>query len=106
FQLREAKLGAKIVMRPSHKRRGIVVGQAPQAGKRVAQGTNVKLEVSKGPPGVKVPGVVGLAAADAVQSLQAAKLGATLQQTPSAQAPGTVLAQRPAAGKRAKPGTK
>jgi len=106
FQLKEAKLAATIVMRPSRKHRGLVIGQAPKSGKRVAQGSSVRLLVSKGPPGVKVPNVVGLAAADAVQRLQAAKLAATLTQTPSSQAPGTVLAERPAAGKRAKPGTK
>jgi beta-lactam-binding protein with PASTA domain len=66
----------------------------------------VKLLVSKGPPGVKVPNVVGLAAADALKRLQASRLAATLTQTASAQAPGTVLAQRPEAGGRAKPGTK
>jgi len=106
FQLEEAKLAATIVPRPSHRKRGIVVGQAPQAGKRIAQGSPVKLLVSKGPPGVAVPSVVGLAAADAVKRLQAQKLAATLTQTASSQAPGTVLAQRPAAGGRAKPGSK
>src|SRR5205085_934422 len=80
--------------------------QAPQAGKRVAQGSTVKLEVSKGPPGVKMPKLIGLAAADAVQRLQALKLGVTLTQTESTEAPGTVVGQDPAAGKRAKPGTK
>jgi serine/threonine-protein kinase len=52
-----------------------------------------------------MPDVVGLAAADAVKALQERKLTATLQQKPSQQAPGTVLAQTPKAGSRAKPGT-
>ncbi len=53
-----------------------------------------------------MPDVVGLAAADAVKLLQARGLTATLQQTASQEAPGTVLAQAPKAGARAKPGTK
>jgi len=65
----------------------------------------VTIAVSNGPAGVKVPSVVGLAAADAAKQLGALKLATTLKQTPSKQPPGTVLAQKPAAGKVAKPGT-
>src|SRR5207253_688961 len=57
-------------------------------------------------PGVKMPDVVGLAAADAVKALQARKLTVTLEQVASQEAPGTVIGQDPQAGRRAKPGTK
>ena len=87
------------------KPKGIVLDQAPKAGTTVPQGTKVTLVVSNGPPGVAMPDVVGLAAADAVNALQARKLTATLQQKPSQEAPGTVLAQSPKPGARAKPGT-
>ena len=105
FQLQQEKLGSTLVRRAAKRPKGIVVGQAPQAGKSVPQGTKVKLVVSNGPPGVAMPDVTGLAAADAVRALQARGLKPKLQQIASSQAPGTVVGQSPAAGKRAKRGT-
>ena len=105
FQLQQANLASKLVHTAAAKPKGIVLNQAPKAGTTVPQGTKVKLVVSNGPPGVAMPDVVGLAAADAVNALQARKLTATLQQKPSQEAPGTVLAQSPKPGARAKPGT-
>jgi beta-lactam-binding protein with PASTA domain len=106
FQLKEAKLASKLVRRAATKPRGIVISQKPQAGATVPQGTPVTLVVSNGPPGVKMPDVLGLAAADAVKALQARELTVTLEQVASQEAPGTVVGQEPKAGKRAKPGTK
>ena len=105
FQLRDAKLSSTITRRAAAKPKGIVVAQRPKHGASVPQGTAVVLVVSKGPPGVAMPDVVGMAAADAVKALQARKLTPTLQQTASSEAPGTVLSQKPSAGSRAKPGT-
>ena len=104
FQLQQAKLRAHVVRRKARKPRGIVVAETPRSGARVPQGTLVTLVVSSGRPGVKVPSVVGLAAADAVKRLQSLKLTTGLEQTSSQQPPGTVLAQMPAAGERVKPG--
>ena len=106
FQLKEAKLGAKLVLRSSTRPRGIVVSQKPKADASLPQGTPVTLVVSKGPPGVTMPDVVGLAAADAVKALQARKLTPTLEHVDSQAAPGTVVSQEPKAGKRAKPRSK
>jgi beta-lactam-binding protein with PASTA domain len=105
FQLKEAKLAAKIVRRAGTKPKGIVVGQKPKPGATVPQGTPVTIIVSSGPPGVAMPDVVGLGAADAVRALQSRKLTVTLQQVPSQEPPGTVIAQTPKAGGHAKPGT-
>ena len=105
FQLKEAKLGSTITRRKGSKPKGIVLGQAPNSGASVPQGTKVALVVSNGPPGVAMPDVVGLAAADAIRALRARKLRPTLTQVASTEAPGTVLTQRPMAGRRAKPGT-
>jgi beta-lactam-binding protein with PASTA domain len=105
FQLKEAKLGVKVLQRDSAKPKGIVLAQAPQADKSVLQGTVVTLAVSKGRPGAVVPKLVGLAASDAIKQLQSRGLGATLRQVPAQQAPGTVVAQAPKPGGRAKPGT-
>jgi beta-lactam-binding protein with PASTA domain len=106
FQLRDAKLRSTVTRRNAARPKGIVVAQTPKHGTSVPQGTEVALVVSKGPAGVAMPDLTGMAAADAVKALQKRKLVATLEQTPSKQAPGTVLAQDPKPGKRAKPGTK
>src|SRR5207248_11803985 len=67
FQLQQAKLASKLVHKAATKPKGIVLDQSPQANMTVAQGTPVKLVVSNGPPGVAMPDLVGLAAADAVK---------------------------------------
>ena len=105
FQLKQAKLAVTVVNHAGARSRGVVIGQKPKAGTAIPQGSPVTIVVSNGPPGVKVPNVVGLAAADATKQLQALKLAVTLKQTSSKQSPGTVLAQKPPAGKSAKPGT-
>ena len=105
FQLKEAKLGVKVVRRDAKKPKNIVVGQAPQSARQVVQGTVVMLVVSKGPPGARVPKLDGLAAADAVKQLQKLGLTAQLRQTPAAGAPpGSVVQQSPKPGKRVKRG--
>jgi beta-lactam-binding protein with PASTA domain len=105
FQLKEAKLTSSLTQKASAKPKGIVVRQTPVDGKTVPQGTQVVLVVSKGPPGVKMPDVTGMAAADAVKALQERRLVPTIEQKTSTEAPGTVLAQDPKPGKRAKPGS-
>ncbi len=105
FQLQQEKLATSVVKRAAAKPRGIVVGQRPKAGASVPQGTPVTIVVSNGPLGVKLPSVVGLAAADAAKRLQDLKLTTTLKQVAATEPPGTVIAQTPAAGARAKPGT-
>jgi beta-lactam-binding protein with PASTA domain len=105
FELRQAKLGYKVVRKAAKKPKGIVVGQAPKHGASVQQGSVVTLLVSKGPPGIGMPDLTGLAAADAVKALQARGLTVKLQQVASTQPPGTVLAQSPKPGKRARHGT-
>lgn len=105
FQLKEAKLGVKVLKRDAKKPKNIVLAQAPQANKQVVQGTVVTLVVSKGVQGVKVPKLTGLAAADAVQQLQSLGLTAALKQTAAqGAAPGTVVQQSPRPGGHVKKG--
>ena len=105
FQLKEAKLGVKVVRRTAKKPKRIVLAQTPHANTKVVQGTVVTLVVSKGLPGAKVPTLSGLAAADAVKQLQQLGLTAKLQQTPAAgAAPGSVVQQSPKPGTRLKRG--
>jgi beta-lactam-binding protein with PASTA domain len=106
FQLKEAKLGYRVLHRAARKPKGIVLVQKPRADAKVVQGTIVMLVASKGPAGVRVPTLVGLAAADAVRQLQKKGLTARLMQTAAqGAAPGTVVQQAPKPGKRAKKGT-
>jgi beta-lactam-binding protein with PASTA domain len=85
---------------------GIVIAQNPAAGKVLKGGAPVTLVVSRGPPPVAVPNVQGLAAADAVAKLQQANLAPRLVEVRSKQTAGTVVAQNPAAGTKAKPGSR
>jgi beta-lactam-binding protein with PASTA domain len=105
FQLKERKLESKVVRRTSHRRIGTVVAQSPKPGRQIVQGSVVTLTVSKGKPGVAVPKLVGLAAADAVKQLQAKGLTAELTQAAAQAAPGTVVKQSPEPGTRAKRGS-
>jgi beta-lactam-binding protein with PASTA domain len=105
FQLKEAKLGVKVVRRTGKKPKNIVLGQAPPSHTQVVQGRVVTLVVSKGRPGAKLPKLSGLAAADAVKQLQQLGLTANLQQAAAAgAAPGSVVQQSPKPGTLLKPG--
>jgi beta-lactam-binding protein with PASTA domain len=100
FQLQDAKLTSTVTRLDAQKPKGIVVAQVPKPGKEVPRGTSVALVVSNGPPRVAMPDLVGLAKADAVQALQANGLKPKLQEVAAPEAPGTVVAQSPAAGKK------
>ena len=79
----------------------------PAAATALVPGSAVQLVVSRGAPTITVPDLLGLSPADARSRLEAAGLaigGVTRQRTANV-APGTVVAQRPAAGTLAAPGT-
>jgi beta-lactam-binding protein with PASTA domain len=79
----------------------------PAAATALVPGSGVGLVVSRGAPTITVPDLLGLSPLDARTRLEAAGLsigGVTRQRTGDA-APGTVVAQRPAAGTLAAPGT-
>ncbi|HEY6110667.1 MAG TPA: PASTA domain-containing protein [Gemmatimonadales bacterium] len=79
----------------------------PAAATALVPGSGVGLVVSRGAPTITVPDLLGLSPADARARLEAAGLaigGLTRQRTANV-APGTVVAQRPAAGTLAAPGT-
>ena len=83
----------------STKPKGIVLDQDPAAGVTALRGTTVTLSVSSGAKPVVVPRVVGQTQGDAVQALTALGLKPVLQNVPSAQPAGTVVGQKPPAGK-------
>jgi serine/threonine-protein kinase len=83
----------------SSRPKDIVVEQEPLAGVAAANGTAVKLSVSSGATPVVVPRVVGKSQGDAVAALTKLKLRPVLHNVPSAQPAGTVVGQKPPAGK-------
>jgi serine/threonine-protein kinase len=97
-RLAAAGLKANVVKVFSDAEIGQVVAQDPAAGGRVAQGTEVRLNVSKGTSEVEVPSVVGTSQADATAQVKAAGLVANVVSVPSDQPAGTVVAQNPTGG--------
>jgi len=83
----------------STKPKGIVLEQDPAAGVTAVRGTTVTLSVSSGAKPVVVPRVVGQTQGAAVQALTALGLKPALQNVPSDQPAGTVVGQKPPAGK-------
>jgi beta-lactam-binding protein with PASTA domain len=83
----------------STKPKGIVVEQDPAAGVTALRGATVTLSVSSGAKPVVVPRVVGQTQGAAVQALTALGLKPVLQNVPSDQPAGTVVGQKPPAGK-------
>jgi beta-lactam-binding protein with PASTA domain len=83
----------------STKPQGTVLDQEPAAGVTALRGTTVTLNVSSGAKPVVVPRVVGQTQGDAVQALTALGLKPVLQNVPSDQPAGTVVGQKPPAGK-------
>jgi len=86
---------------------GIAMLTRPPAGSLLAPGTPVTVVVSRGAPTIPVPDVLGMSAGDArtrveVEGLQ---LGTVTRRRTAGATPGTVVAQQPAAGTLAAPGT-
>ncbi|HEX2180616.1 MAG TPA: Stk1 family PASTA domain-containing Ser/Thr kinase [Actinomycetota bacterium] len=86
---------------------GTVVGQAPPAGEPHQQGTEVKIQVSKGPQPFKVPDVKGKSCADAKAQLEGLGMKVVAQSSGGGAATcggNAVLEQDPLADSERKPG--
>ena len=123
-RLRGAGLHPAVFSVPSSSPRGFVVAQSPQAGSKVAKGSRVRLNVSKGAPAAgggtttapattsgspppptattaaraKVPDVVGQSQSAAQRRLRSAGFRVRSVYVTSSKPAGTVVAQHPAAG--------
>jgi beta-lactam-binding protein with PASTA domain len=97
---------AKVKRVASTRPKGIVIDQQPVAGVTAVRGTTVTLSVSSGLKPVVVPRVVGQTQGDAVQALTKAGLKPVLQNVPSDKPAGTVVGQKPPAGKEVDKGSK
>ena len=81
---------------------GTVVAQAPAAGEKIARGTAVRINVSKGTATANVPSEVGQTSDTAQQDLAAKGFKPSIVKVPSDQPVGTVVAQSPSGGQARK----
>ena len=86
---------------------GVTMLTRPAATTLLAPGAPVTVVVSRGAPTIAVPGLLGLSQADARTRLEqeGLALGTVTRRRSGEATPGTVIAQRPAAGTLAAPGT-
>jgi beta-lactam-binding protein with PASTA domain len=101
-------LGFKVAVKrvASTHPKGIVIDQEPTAGVTAVSGATVTISVSSGVKPVVVPRVVGQTQGDAVQALTKIGLKPVLQNVPSDKPAGTVVGQKPPAGKEVDKGSK
>jgi beta-lactam-binding protein with PASTA domain len=104
-QLDSAGLKSQVRRVASSRPKGVVLAQSPDAGVVAASGTTVTLTVSNGVKPVVVPSVVGQTQGTAVNTLTGLGLKSTLNNVSSARPAGTVVAQKPAAGKEVSTGS-
>jgi serine/threonine-protein kinase len=90
---------------PSDQPVGTVTAQDPAAGTRVAPGTKVHINVSKGKAAVPIPNEVGNTLANATPELEAKGFKVTTTPVPSSSAADTVVSQSPASGSAPKGST-
>jgi beta-lactam-binding protein with PASTA domain len=105
-RLTSAGFKVKITSVASSRPKDIVVHQEPVAGVTAVSGTTVTLSVSSGATEVAVPRLVGKTQGDAVATLTSLGLEPVLQNVPSDKPAGTVVGQKPPAGKAVDKGSK
>ena len=101
---RTRSLKGRQVQVDSDKPQGQVISQSPKAGASVAEGTSIKLNVSKGPTPVAVPNVVGSTYETASSILQAKGFAVRRTDVKSDQPKDTVIGMTPTAGTLQPPG--
>ena len=104
-ELTQAGLNAQVVEVNSDKDEGTVTAQSPDAGLVVVEGTQVRINVSKGPKPVTVPNVVNLPYDQAATELRAAGFNVSRIDVASDLAAGIVTAQDPAGGSEGSKGS-
>jgi len=97
-ELTRAGLDAQVVEVNSDRDQGTVTGQSPTAGTVVVEGTQVRINVSRGPKPVTVPNVIGLPYEQAASELQRVGFGVARVDVDSELAKGIVVDQDPNGG--------
>jgi eukaryotic-like serine/threonine-protein kinase len=103
-RLRSAALQPRAQNVASTKPKGRVFRQVPEARAEVARSSTVVLLVSSGPRVANVPDVVGLSTEAATARLSEAGFPTRVDRVPASDPDGTVVAQDPAGGTRARRG--
>jgi serine/threonine-protein kinase len=104
--LGDANLRFRVVEINSEQEINSVTAQAPKAGEIVVEGTQVRINVSKGPKPISVPSVVGMAYESAASVLQGAGFAVAREDVEDDAPTGTVVAQNPAAETQAGRGSR
>jgi beta-lactam-binding protein with PASTA domain len=104
--LTDAGLKSTVKRVASSRPKDIVISQSPAAGVTAASGTTVTLTASSGAKPVVVPQVVGQTQGSAVNALTGVGLQPVLHNVGSSKPAGTVVAQKPPAGKEVDKGSK
>ncbi len=104
-EITRAGLEARSVPINSGQPAGTVTAQAPAPGITLVEGSEVRINVSKGPKPVAVPSVVGLLYDTAAAQLQSADFAVARSDVDSDEPKGTVVAQDPAGNSTASKGS-
>ena len=104
--LREAGLVARVVDIFSPEPVGIVIAQDPKGGVSIVEGSEVRLNVSKGPQQTGIPNVIGRSFDDAAAALREAGFTPIRRDVEAEEPEGTVIGMSPGAGSLAPPGTR
>ena len=104
-ELTQAGLNAQVVEVNSDKDEGTVTAQSPGAGTVVVEGTQVRINVSRGPKPLSVPNVIGLPYDQAASELQRVGFGVARVDVDSELAAGIVTDQDPNGGSESSRGS-
>ncbi|HET9323526.1 MAG TPA: Stk1 family PASTA domain-containing Ser/Thr kinase [Gaiellaceae bacterium] len=104
--LRSAGLVPNVVDIFSDDPEGTVIAQDPKGGTRVVKGTDVRLNVSKGPQQTGLPNVIGRSFDDAAGALREAGFAPIRRDVDASEPEGTVVGMTPGPGTLAPPGTR
>jgi serine/threonine-protein kinase len=104
--LRSAGLVPNVVDIFSDKPAGEVIAQDPKGGTSIVEGSEVRLNVSKGPQQTGLPNVVGQSFDDGAATLREAGFTPVRRDVEASEPAGTVIGMSPGAGTLAPPGTR
>jgi len=104
-ELTQAGLNAQVVEVNSDRDEGSVTAQSPSAGTVVVEGTQVRINVSRGPKPLSVPNVIGLPYDQAAAELQRVGFGVARVEIDSELAAGIVVDQDPNGGSASSKGS-
>jgi eukaryotic-like serine/threonine-protein kinase len=104
--LRAAGLVPRVVDIFSDEPEGTVIAQDPKGGTSIVEGSDVRLNVSKGPQRTGLPNVIGRSFDDAAAALREAGFTPVRRDVEASEPEGTVIGMSPGAGNLVPPGTR